>query len=239
MNLIIAGCEYAGTTTLAWAIARWAQSTMGGTQEIHDHFKIPNIACYYRGTPADPLTNDELSQIMSWSPKLKEMAQRQSMNYHMPNNSDADDYILVGFHVEDVVYAAAFFGYGHEKEPQGGSRWKYARHIEYGFAKQAPDTILVLVKADAEVISRRMTANPHPFSIVKEKDIESVLAEFETEQERSILPTKVVIDTSRTTVQESAKELIANIRPHLTIEDRRRMVLKQANLRSSLRSVGV
>lgn len=239
MNLIIAGCEYAGTTTLALAITEWAQWTMGGTQEIHDHFKIPNIACYYRGTPADPLTNDELSQIMSWSPKLKEMAQRQSMNYHMPNNSDADDYILVGFHVEDVVYAAAFFGYGHEKEPQGGSRWKYARHIEYGLARQAPDTILVLVKADAEVIASRMAANPHPFSIVKESDIESVLAEFETEQERSILPTKIVIDTSRATVQESLVELIANIRPHMTIEDRRRMALKQANLRSSLRSVGV
>lgn len=228
MNLIIAGCEYAGTTTLASAIAEWAQSTMGGTQEIHDHFKIPNIACYYRGTPADPLTNDELSQIMSWSPKLKEMAQRQSMNYHMPNNSDADDYILVGSHVEDTVYAATFFGYGHEQEPQGGARWKYARHIEYAFAMQAPDTILILVKADAEVIARRMAANPHPFSIIEEKDIESVLAEFETEQERSILPTKLVIDTSRATVQESAKELIADIRPHLTIEDRRRMVLKQA-----------
>lgn len=229
MNLIIAGCEYAGTTTLASAIAGWAQSTMGGTQEIHDHFKIPNIACYYPGAPADPLTNDELCQIMSWSPKLKEMAQRQSMNYHMPNNSDADDYILVGFHVEDTVYAPAFFGYGHEQEPQGGSRWKYARHIEYGFAQQAPDTILVLVKAEAEVIARRMAANPHPFSIIEEKDIESVLAEFETEQERSILPTKIVIDTSRATVQESAEEMIANIRPHLTIEDRRRMVLKQAS----------
>lgn len=229
MNLIIAGCEYAGTTTLASAIAEWAQLTMGGTQEIHDHFKIPNIACYYRGARADPLTNDELSQIMSWSPKLKEMAQRQSMNYHMPNNSDADDYILVGFHVEDVVYAAAFFGYGHEQEPQGGSRWKYARHIEYGFARQAPDTILVLVKADAEVIARRMVANPHPFSIVEENDIESVLAEFEMEQERSILPTKIVIDTSRATVQESAEELIANIRPHLSIQDRRRMALKHAS----------
>lgn len=228
MNLIIAGCEYAGTTTLASSIAGWAKSAMGGTQEIHDHFKIPNIACYYRGTPADPLSNDELTQIMSWSPKLKEMAQRQSMNYHMPNNSDADDYILVGFHVEDAVYASAFFGYGHEREPQGGSRWKYVRHIESGFAEQAPDTIMVFVKASAEVIARRMAANPHPFSIVKENDIESVLAGFELEQERSILHTKVVVDTSSATVQESTEELIATIRPHLTIEDRRRMVLKLA-----------
>ena len=119
MNLIIAGCEYSGTTTLANGIAERARRTMGGTQEIHDHFKIPHIACYRIGPPAEPLTDEELGQIMSWTPKMKEMAQRQSMNYHMPNTCAGDDYIVVGFHVEDAVYAAPFFGYGHDKEPQG------------------------------------------------------------------------------------------------------------------------
>ena len=108
MNLIIAGCEYSGTTTLANGIAEWARSTMGGTQEIHDHFKIPHIACYRIGPPAEPLTDEELAQIMEWTPKMKEMAQRQSMNYHMPNTCAGDDYIVVGFHVEDAVYAAPF-----------------------------------------------------------------------------------------------------------------------------------
>ena len=54
MNLIIAGCEYSGTTTLANGIAEWARRTMGGTQEIHDHFKIPHIATYRIGPPAEP-----------------------------------------------------------------------------------------------------------------------------------------------------------------------------------------
>ena len=228
MNLIIAGCEYSGTTTLANGIAEWARRTMAGTQEIHDHFKIPHIACYRIGPPAEPLTDEELGQIMSWTPKMKEMAQRQSMNYHMPNTCAGDDYIVVGFHVEDAVYAAPFFGYGHDKEPQGGLRWKYARHLETEFMEQAPDTVLVYVKASAEVIAERMARNPHPFSIVQKKDIEPVLADFETEYERSVIHSKIVIDTSVATVEESVDEMRQAIQPHLTIKDRRRMVVRGA-----------
>ena len=228
MNLIIAGCEYSGTTTLAKGIAEWARSTLGGTQEVHDHFKIPHIACYRKGQEAEPLTDEELAHIMSWTPKMKEMAQRQSMNYHMPNNREADDYIVVGFHIEDVVYAASFFGYGHDKEPQGGIRWKYARHLETGFMEQAPDTMLVFVKASAEVTAERMAANPHPFSIVQKKDIEPVLADFEMEFQRSVLNTKIEIDTSEASVEESLAELQGAIKSHLTIDDRRRMVMQGA-----------
>ena len=228
MNLIIAGCEYSGTTTLANGIAQWARSTMGGTQEVHDHFKIPHIACYRNGPAAEPLTDEELAHVLSWTPKMKEMAQRQSMNYHMPNNCEADDYIVVGFHIEDAVYAATFFGYGHDKEPQGGIRWKYARHLETAFMEQAPDTILVYVKASEEVIAERMAADPHPFSIVKKKDIEHVLADFEMEFQRSVFHTKIEIDTSEATVEESLAELQGAIKPHLTIEDRRRMVVRGA-----------
>lgn len=227
MNLIIAGCEYSGTTTLANGIAEWARTTLGGTQEIHDHYKIPHIACYRIGPPAEPLTDDELRQIMAWTPKMKEMAQRQSMNYHMPNTRRSDDYIVVGFQIEDAVYAAPFFGYGHDKEPQGGLRTKYARHLEEEFNNQAPDTVLVLVKASEEVIAERMARNPHPYSIVQKKDIEPVLADFETEFERSVIHTKMVIDTSEATVEESLDDLRRGLMPHLTIEDRRRMVVRR------------
>jgi len=229
MNLIIAGCEYSGTTPLAQAIAGWAQETMGGTQDVHDHFKIPHIACYWNGPAAEPFTDEELTQIMSWSPKLKEMAQRQSQNYHMPNNSNAADYILVGYHMDDAVYSSAFFGYGHEKELQGGWRWKYARHIESRFIEQAPDTVLVTVTASKEEIASRMEADPHPFSIVKKKDIESVLEEFDREFDRSIIHTKIAIDTSDTTVEQALEEFKHAIQPHLTIEDRRRILLNKAS----------
>ena len=42
MYLILAGCEYAGTTTLAHAINEWMQASMGAEFKlIHDHFKLP------------------------------------------------------------------------------------------------------------------------------------------------------------------------------------------------------
>ena len=204
-------------------MGRWA-----GRRRSHDHYKIPHIACYRIGPAAEPLTDEELGQVMAWTPKMKEMAQRQSMNYHMPNNCEADDYIVVGFHIEDAVYAATFFGYGHDKEPQGGIRWKYARHLETAFMEQALDTMLIYVKASEEVIAERMAVDPHPFSIVEKKDIEHVLADFDMEFQRSVFHTKIEIDTSEATVEESMAELQGAIKPHLTIEDRRRMVLQGA-----------
>ena len=228
MNLIIAGCEYSGTTTLANGIAEWARTTLGGTQEIHDHFKIPHIASYRIGPPAEPLTDEELRQIMAWTPKMKEMAQRQSMNYHMPNSRRADDYIVVGFHIEDAVYAAPFFGYGHEKEPQGGLRTKYARHLETEFMEQAPDTGARLRQGLAGGDSGANGSESTPvLHRAEEKDIEPVLADFETEFERSVIHAKIVIDTSEATVEESVDELQLALRGHLTIEDLRRMVVRK------------
>ena len=92
--------------------------------------------------------------------------------------------------------------------------------------EQAPDTVLVCVKASPEVIAERMAANPHPFSIVQKKDIEPVLADFETEFERSVIHAKIAIDTSEATVEESVDELQLALRGHLTIEDLRRMVVR-------------
>ena len=126
------------------------------------------------------------------------------------------------------MYAAPFFGYGHDKEPQGDCAGSMPVTSRPAFMEQAPDTVLVYVKASAEVIAERMAANPHPFSIVQKKDIEPVLADFETEYERSVIHSKVVIDTSEATVEESLAELQGAIKPHLTIEDRRRMVLQGA-----------
>ena len=47
MHLIIAGCEYSGTTTLSRAFAEWAtQNVEGGPFGIgafHDHWKLPHL----------------------------------------------------------------------------------------------------------------------------------------------------------------------------------------------------
>jgi hypothetical protein len=75
VRLIIAGCEYSGATTLAKAICRWAQSAMGGRFTFHDHWKIPEIACYPEGG------------------------------------------IVVGHHIDDLIYGPRYFGYGGDGEP--------------------------------------------------------------------------------------------------------------------------
>ena len=42
MKLLIVGCEYSGTTTLAHAIRDWFESITGTRiRLVHDHFKIP------------------------------------------------------------------------------------------------------------------------------------------------------------------------------------------------------
>ena len=50
MKLILVGCEYSGTTTLAHAIDDWAEDNLGSRFSlIHDHFKIPHTI----GHPSD------------------------------------------------------------------------------------------------------------------------------------------------------------------------------------------
>ena len=45
MRLILTGCEYSGTTTLAHAINDWAEKVMGARFPlIHDHYKIPHVS---------------------------------------------------------------------------------------------------------------------------------------------------------------------------------------------------
>ena len=45
MRLVIAGCEYSGTSTLTFAIDDWLNETMGVRFPlIHDHWKLPDTS---------------------------------------------------------------------------------------------------------------------------------------------------------------------------------------------------
>ncbi len=45
MRVILVGCEYVGTTTLAHAIDDWLETNMGVRFSlIHDHWKIPHTS---------------------------------------------------------------------------------------------------------------------------------------------------------------------------------------------------
>ena len=72
MRLILIGCEYAGTTTLANAINEWTQKTLGKEFSlIHDHFKLPD------SKPHGPaLTDAEVAQFQALSPRMTEVVQR-------------------------------------------------------------------------------------------------------------------------------------------------------------------
>ena len=44
MRLLIVGCEYSGTTTLAIAIGKWSKRILGVDWSAHDHGKKPHVS---------------------------------------------------------------------------------------------------------------------------------------------------------------------------------------------------
>ena len=229
MRLIIAGCEYAGTSTIASAISGWAADAMGARPDVHDHWKIPHIACYPLDDTTVVLTDEEQGQILALSPKLKEMLQRQSLVYHYPTFQTPQDYIVVGYHMDDAVYGPLYFGYGGKDEPQGGPRTRYARITEASWIKHAPDTVLVLVEAAPEVIVARMRQNPHQNAVLREEDVERVLQRFREEYQMSLLTGKVTVDTSTATPEETLSELTERLQPFITDADRVRVLEHRAS----------
>jgi hypothetical protein len=219
MKLILVGCEYVGKTTLAEEIVKWIGHTMGSSRSFHDHFPIP--------WSKSNLTDEEQEQILALSPRLKEMFQRYIIEYHLnPSFYSDPDHNLVGFHIEEAVYAPLYYGYGGKY--QYGHRTRLARAIEKEIMTRAPDTVLVLLKASAEVIAERMRENPQPHGLVQEKDIEYVLERFEDEYQASLIRKKFVLDTTTATVEETLAEFVTQIKPHLSDADRMRILTHQA-----------
>ena len=225
MRLLLVGCEYAGTTTLANAIVRWAEEAMGafaGVPEeykVHDHFKIPHIS-----HPPD-LTDEEQNQILGLSPRLKEMVQRHNVYYHLPTAGWAQDSVVLGLHIEDNVYGPLYFGYLEDPDPNDPIMQTRNRFEEW-ILNVAPDTVLVLVEASPQVITVRMRETPHYNGVLEEKDVEYVLRHFRAEYDKSRLRSKLAIDTTAATIEESLAEFLREVEPYLTEGDRRRIARK-------------
>ena len=216
MRLILIGCEYSGTTTLANAISKWATDTMGGRMGFHDHWKIPHIS-------HDPHTDEENEQFLALSPHLQEEFQRYHLEYHLgPSFYQDAHHNMVGFHIDEAVYGSLYYGYGGDDEY--GDRRRLARLIEHRIMELAPDTVLILVKASPEVIARRMKESPHPLGLLQEKDIGRVLRRFEEESQRSLIRNKFTLDTSTSPVEETLAQFVLEIEPHLTEADRLRIL---------------
>ncbi len=217
MKLILVGCEYAGKTTLANEIVKWIDSTLGGARGFHDHFTIPS----------SELTAEDRDQFMALSPRLKEMFQRYIIEYHLQPAFYADpDHNMTGFHIEEAVYAPLYYGYGGKGEY--AERTTLARAVEKTIMKEAPDTVLILLKASAEVIAQRLRENPQPLGVLQEKDIEYVLQRFDEEYQASLIRRKFSLDTTTATVEETLSEFAEQIELYLSDADRLRMLAHQA-----------
>ena len=218
MRLFFIGCEYAGTTTLANAVNQWGKERLGIEYgSLHDHWKIPHMI----GHPPD-LTPEEQEQVLGLTPKILEAFQRHNLYYHTPTKPDDGDFIIVGYYIEDTIYAQLYYDYGGEQ--QAGDRIIHSKNIERQVLTYTPQIVLIHVTATPEVIAKRMKENPHPHSLVPPQDIELVLRRFDEEYKRSSIPRKFTIDTSTATVEESLAEFVKKIEPYLTNTDRLRLL---------------
>jgi hypothetical protein len=218
MRLIIIGCEYTGTTTLAGNIAAWVERSMGGSMPSHDHWKIPEIS--HR-----PHTREENEAFLALSPALQECFQRYHMEYHISESFySGAHHTMVGFHIDEAVYAPHYYGYG--GPDQYSDRALSARHIEGQILDIAGDTVLVHLKASPEVIRQRMKEESREHGLVKDEDVEYILQRFEEESVRSFLRQKIQIDTTDLTPEQTLARFVEEIQPHLSEADRARILTR-------------
>ncbi len=218
MRLIMVGCEYVGTSSLIQEISGWVERAMGGKMGIHDHWKAPQLSHAEH-------TKEENEGFLALSPNLRESFQRYHMEYHLsPSFYHDADHTMVGFHIDEAVYAPLYYGYGAPNEY--GDREQAARTTEASLLEIARDTVLILLKASPEVIRARMKADPHANALVTDGDVEKVLAAFEDQHTRSLLRKKIVIDNTDQTVSESLADFVTQIQPFLTHADRSRILTR-------------
>ena len=236
MKLILAGCEYSGKTTLQLLISAWLQRVTGSHRPFfHDHFTLPSG----ERPPINSQYPVEIQEeVMALSPKLKEQFQRYVLEYHLGTSFyKYPDHGLVGFHIEEAVYAPLYYGYGGPGEY--ADRRVMARAIDAHIMEIAPETVLVLLKASPEVIARRMRENPRPKGPLLEKDIDFVLRRFEEEYASTLIRNRFALDTSEATIEDTFSEFVTNIQPHLTDEDRLRILSAATPTRRSAEDANI
>jgi hypothetical protein len=222
MKVILVGCEYAGKTTLADRISEWMVEMFGpepwGPPHYgwHDHYQMPNVTHH-------DMTGDEMRQVMALSPRMKEVYQRYNIAYHTPTEPTDGDFLMIGFHIDDAVYGPLYFGYGGEGEY--ADRRILSDDIESAIMKYQPDTVLVLLKANPDVIKERMKSNAHKHQVIKNEDVELLLERFEEAYTNALMRRRFVIDNSDQTIEETFSEFVEKFEHHMNEADRRRILL--------------
>jgi hypothetical protein len=216
MRLLLAGCEYAGTTTVAHAIDDWMSENIGARFSlIHEHWKIPHTS----GHP-DNTSSEEQAWLLAATPKFKEMHQRHSLYYHTQVSTyNGGDGMVVGGHIDDAVYAPLYFGYG-------GKRYNFDRElvmhqVEKTIIHFTNDTVVVHITADTDVIKQRMKDDPHENGIVQSDDEDK--KRFEDLVDWSLQGNKISIDNSGALV-DTMVQFVAKMEPYFTDTDRSRIL---------------
>ena len=226
MNLLLIGCEYSGTTTLAVAVNEWAEKAFGVRLALHDHWKYPDASGHPPYETITNLTDDEKQQLLALTPKLREIFTRYTLYYHTPSaHLEGAGSIMTGHYFDEAVYGPLYFGYGGRGDP--GDRRAVLRDVEQRYMRHVPEAVLVLVGASPEVIARRMRESPHQHGVLPEKDIERVLQMFEEEFESSLIGNKLAVDTTNASVEETLAEFLREVEPYLTESDRLRMLTRE------------
>ena len=217
MRLILIGCEYVGTTTLAEGIEAWALENMGARfNDFHSHWKWPHIA-------TEPVSEEDQALMMRLSPNMKELTMRTNLEYHMhPLFYKMDDHNMVGHYIEEAIYAELYFGYG---GPGGiGDRTVTKRSYERTILEYGPGTTVVHLKATPEVIRKRMQEDPHQRGVVQDKDVETVLERFAEAYADAVYFNLVELDTTAATPDETLVEWVEKMDPFWTDIDRMRLL---------------
>ena len=153
-----------------------------------------------------------------------------SLYYHTPNAPDDGNRLIIGYHFDDGIYGPLYFEYGRPEDPE--DRTIVGRAVEQAMLKNAPETVLVLLKASAEAIRTRMKADRHPRGVLQDTDVEHVLGRFDDEYKRSLIKNKMTLDTTAASPEETMAEFVTKIEPSLTEVDRSRIMMHRAWLRA-------
>ena len=241
MRILMVGCEYTGTTTLAVEISKWIERVVGGVIHgglaFHDHFK--GVEAGHIGTEGPKeLSEEDLKDYFSWSDRHRQSYKHYLMTYHVQETFIKVDphHLMIGMHIDDEIFGMRYLGYDEGGKP--GFFRLMSIHTESKIMEHGPDTILMLVKASPEVVRKRMRDNPHPHGMLKDGDVEDVLAQFEDLYEKSnvgVLGRRFILDTSNATIEETMAEFVEKITPHLSRTDQLR-IMTRSNILATIDS---
>ena len=232
MLLIMIGCEYAGKATLAVQLSNWMMVTMGLPRvRWHAHFELwhanRDIVVPAPEHPSGP-DKEDIEELLALSPGLRERLQRHMIWRHLYPDMyrETGDCLMISFYYAEAVYAPLYYGYG---EPgTAADRRRRARAWDAEIMLNAPDTVLILLRASREAIVERMRDNPRPGCPLREEDVPLVLERFEEEYTNSLILRRFALDTTDTSPAGTLVAFLRYMKPYLSLVDHLRVASRNA-----------